>query len=242
MSYNEQLQQARFGLSQTNNHAVAPLPSPSIVTGARMGNHFSIYFLIIFSISPFLPTPTPPHRVRPESNLIYWPLQKTQFCAHAQTFRCIFLADALVFSFLRVRHRCGAVYSASRRRRWWGNRSQADNRPVTKQSFFFFFAALVSRKFKCSATCSAKHGGCAYHQPHKESMWKHSPQKKQLCELHQVFFLSLLFPFLLFFFFSARPRPSLALQCAHASHFARIQSTAANSIQKSTFSPLPQSQ
>lgn len=71
MSYNEQLQQACFGLSQTNNHAVAPLPSPSIVTAARMGNHFSIYFLIIFSISPLL-LPC----VRPESNLIYGPLQK----------------------------------------------------------------------------------------------------------------------------------------------------------------------
>lgn len=43
----------------------------------------------------------------------------------------------------------------------------------------------------------------------------------------------------LFLFFSpARPRPSPSWQCAHASHFARIQSTAANRIQKvDGFSP-----
>lgn len=72
MSYNEQLQQASFGPNQTNKHAVAPLPSPSIVTGPRMGNHFSIYFF-----NHFLNFPV--HIVYAESNLICGPLQKTLF-------------------------------------------------------------------------------------------------------------------------------------------------------------------
>lgn len=82
MSYNEQLQQACFGPNQTNNHAVAPLPSPSIVTGPRMGNHFSIYFLISFSIPP-------PYTVHAESNLICGPLQKTHFFVRMLTSRQI---------------------------------------------------------------------------------------------------------------------------------------------------------
>lgn len=139
MSYNEQLQQARFGLSQTNNHAVAPLPSPSIVTGARMGNHFSIYFLIIFSI--------PPPRVRPESNLIYWPLQKTQFRAHAQTFHCIFFFF-LVF-FLRGSSSLGVDKPT-----FWActncchlfsiaGDEEDDLRRQRKQSSFFIFLLLL---------------------------------------------------------------------------------------------------
>lgn len=118
---------------------------------------------------------------------------------------------------------------------------ESSRQPLSVENKAFFYT-VVSRKLECSATCSAVNTGAVLIIIPTKSGCESTHLRKISC-VNCVRCSSSASSFLPYFPPPpARPRLSLSLRCVHASHFARVQSTAANRIQKSTVSPLPQSQ